>query len=182
MKIVELVENKKPHLYLDMDGVQADFFGEWARHHNVPDYKDIPDREKAIDILAHSSPVQVYKFFHELPPLKGGVQLIRWLKSNKIPFTVLSAPLKGPYAQSSIKAKKDWLDQYNPGTSNKAIFTGDKYLYATKNGKPNVLVDDFGKYINAWREAGGIGIKHDDNSTADTIHQLEKIYFNKSDK
>ena len=178
MKITELLD-KKPHLYLDMDGVQADFFGEWARHHNVPTYKNIPNREEAIDILANSSPEQVYKFFRELPHLEGGMEIIRWLKSNRIPFTVLSAPLKGPYTQASIKAKKDWLDEYNPGTSDKAIFTGDKYLYATKNGMPNVLVDDFGKYIMAWREAGGIGIKHDDATTANTIKQLEKIYLDK---
>lgn len=175
------ITNKKslPHLYLDMDGVQADFFGEWARHHNVPSYKHIPNREEAIDILAHSTPQQVYKFFRELPPLEGGIEIINWLKSNKVPFTVLSAPLKGPYTQASIKAKKDWLDEYNPGTSGKAVFTGDKYLYAVKNGQPNVLVDDFGKYIAAWREAGGIGVKHDDATTANTIKQLEKIYFNK---
>lgn len=181
MKIIELFEDTKqiPHLYLDMDGVQADFFGEWARHHNVPDYKDIPDREKAIDILAHSSPEQVYKFFRELPPLQGGMKIINWLKSNKIPFTVLSAPLKGPYTKASIQAKKDWLDQHNFDTSDKAIFTGDKHLYATTNGKPNVLVDDFGKYINAWQNAGGIGIKHDDSTTNSTLKQLEKIYFNK---
>lgn len=181
MKISQLFEqsNNTPHLYLDMDGVQADFFGNWAKLHNVLTYKDIGDRELAIDELAHSSPEQVYKFFRELPPLSGGIQILKWLKTNKIPFTVLSAPLRGPYSKASIKAKKDWLDQYNPGTSDNAIFTGDKYLYATKNGTPNVLVDDFGKYINAWREAGGIGIKHDDTSTTNTIKQLEKIYSDK---
>jgi 5'(3')-deoxyribonucleotidase len=180
MKANEIIGKKEiPHLYLDMDGVTADFFGEWARHHNVPTYKHIPNREEAIDILAHSSPKQVYTFFRELPPLKGGLQIINWLKSNKVPFTVLSAPLKGPYSKYSIQAKKDWLDQYNPGTSNDAIFTGDKFLYAVRNGKPNVLVDDFGKYINAWREAGGIGIKHDDVSTGTTIKQLEKLYLDK---
>lgn len=177
MKVKEI--EGPPHLYLDIDGVQADFFGEWARHHNVPTYKHIPDREEAIDILAHSNPKQVYKFFRELPPLKGGLEIINWLKTNKVPFTVLSAPLKGPYSYASIKAKKDWLDQYNPGTSNKAIFTGDKFIYATKDGNPNVLVDDFGKYITAWRQAGGIGIKHEDQNTSSTLKQLEKIYLNK---
>lgn len=181
MKIYQLFENAQdiPHLYLDMDGVQADFFGNWAKLHGVSNYKDIGDRELAIDELAHSSPEQVYKFFLELPPLPGGIKILKWLKANKIPFTVLSAPLRGPYSKASIKGKKDWLDQYNPGTSGRAIFTGDKYLYATKNGKPNVLVDDFGKYINAWREAGGIGIKHDDDNTDNTIKQLEKIYSDK---
>ena len=45
MKIRELLENMQimPHLYLDMDGVQADFFGAWANSHNVKNYKEIPD-------------------------------------------------------------------------------------------------------------------------------------------
>lgn len=184
MKISQLFEDKQPipHLYLDMDGVQADFFGEWARHHNVPDYKDIPNREQAIELLAHSNPQRVYKFFRELPLLPEGKKLIQWLKTNKIPFTVLSAPLTGPYSKYSIKGKKDWLDQYNPGTSQDAIFTGDKFLYATKNGEPNVLVDDFGKYINAWREAGGIGVQHQEGMLSSTISQLEKIYSKFLDK
>ena len=85
-------EKKMPHLYLDMDGVQADFFGSWADMHNVPHYKAIPHPEQAIEELATSSPEQVYKFFRDLKPLTGGMRIIMWLKDNKIPYTVLSAP------------------------------------------------------------------------------------------
>jgi hypothetical protein len=148
----------------------------------VPTYKHIPNREEAIDLLAHSDPKQVYEFFRQLPQLSGGIKIVNWLKTNKIPFTVLSAPLKGPYSKYSIQAKKDWLDEHNPGTSSNAIFTGDKFLYATKNGVPNVLVDDFGKYITAWNDAGGIGVKHDDRDTNYTIKTLEKIYSKFLDK
>ena len=42
---MEDTSKKMPHLYLDMDGVQADFFGAWAAMHNVGNYKDIPDTE-----------------------------------------------------------------------------------------------------------------------------------------
>lgn len=181
MKIFELFENKTnniPHLYLDMDGVQSDFFGEWARHHNVPDYKEIPNRENAIDLLAHSSPKQVYKFFRELPVLVDGMKIVKFLKRNKIPFTILSAPIIGPYSKYSIKGKKDWLDEHNPGTSSNAIFTIDKFLYATKNNTSNVLIDDYGKNINAWNNAGGIGIKHEDGNSDDTINKLKQIYSN----
>ena len=183
MRIRELLEEvesepeqKMPHLYLDMDGVQADFFGAWAQKHNVPTYKEIPRREEDIEVLANSSPEQVYQFFKDLKPLTGGMRIVMWLKDNKIPYTVLSAPLRGPYASSSVEAKKHWLDEYNPGTSGDAIFTGRKYKYATQDGEPNVLVDDFGKYLDAWSNAGGIAVKHEDSNTANTIHELEKIY------
>lgn len=187
MKITELLlENEeteqKPHLYLDMDGVQADFFGAWADKNNVPHWKAINDKEGEIEKLAHSSEKDVYDFFRDLKPLRGGQQIIAWLKKNNIPFTVLSAPLRGPYADASKQAKRDWLDQYNPGTSGNAIFTSAKYKYATKDGVPQVLVDDFGPYLQKWSDAGGIAVKHEDefedpNSAEETIKQLEKIYF-----
>jgi len=185
MRIFELFEaenqQKMPHLYLDMDGVQADFFGAWAKKHGVEHWKAIQNKEAEIEQLANSSAKEVYDFFRDLAPLRGGLKIISWLRANKIPFTVLSAPLRGPYNNASIEAKKDWLDQYNPGTSGDAIFTGEKYKYAMKDGQPQVLVDDFGKYLQAWSNAGGIAVKHEDeyedpNSAAETIKQLEKIY------
>lgn len=180
MRINELTQ-KMPHLYLDMDGVQADFFGAWAKRHNVDHYKAIVDREKEIEELAHSSPEQVYEFFRELKPLPGGIKIIQWLQTNKIPYTVLSAPLRGPYADASKRAKKDWLDEYHPGTSGNAIFTSEKYKFAVSNGTPNVLVDDFGPYLKKWEQAGGIPVKHEDeyedpSSAENTIAMLTKLY------
>ena len=178
-----LMENFKemPHLYLDMDGVQADFFGAWAKSHGHEHWKSIADKEEKIQELANSSAKQVYDFFKELTPLKGGQKIIHWLRKNSIPFTVLSAPLRGPYANASKQAKRDWLDEFNPGTSGKAIFTSAKFKYAMKDGQPQVLVDDFGPYLQKWRDAGGIAVKHEDeyedpNSADSTIAQLEKIY------
>lgn len=165
-----------PHLFLDLDGVCADFFGAWADHHNVPSYKDIQDPEGAIDKLAASGPEAVYDFFLNLKLLPGGQTIIRWLSDNHVPYTVLSAPLRGePHA--AIAGKKAWLDIHNPGTSQYAIFTSQKYKYAVKDGHPQVLVDDFGKYIKDWAAAGGISIKHDETTAEHTISQLEKIYL-----
>lgn len=187
MKITELLEDlglneeKMPHLYLDMDGVQADFFGAWANRHKVDHWKAVKDKEIEIDKLAHSSGEQVYDFFRNLEPLSSGKQIIDWLRQNNIPYTVLSAPLRGPHSKDSIRAKKDWLDVHHPGTSQDAIFTSEKYMHAMDGGRSNVLVDDYGPYIQKWVDAGGIGVKHEeehkDPSTGDkTIAQLEKIY------
>jgi len=175
----------KPHLYLDMDGVQADFFTAWAQWHNrkfgqshVERYKDIgskEQRENSIIELSAEGPEFIEKFFASLPVLPGGQRLVAWLKQNRIPFTVLSAPLRGMNGPS-IAGKKFWLDRHNPGTSGSAIFTGDKARMATKGGRPNVLVDDYKKYVNAWNDAGGIGILYRDASVNDVISQLAKIY------
>jgi hypothetical protein len=180
-------QTKLPHLYLDMDGVQADFFGAWADKHGVSHWKAIQNKEGEIEELAHSNPDKVYKFFRDLKPLSGGQQIITWLKKHNIPYTVLSAPLRGPYAEISKQAKRDWLDEHNPGTSNTAVFTSKKSQYAITDGIINVLVDDFGPYIQKWVDAGGIPVKHEDehevpNSAELTITLLEKIYSPYIDK
>ena len=180
MKIDDITK-KVPHLYLDMDGVQADFFGAWADKHNVSHWKAIVNKENEIEELANSNPEAVYNFFRNLQPLPGGMEIVKWAQKNKIPYTVLSAPLRGPYADYSKKAKKDWLDEFHPGSSSNAIFTSRKQQFAVTDGIANVLVDDFGPYIQKWTDAGGIPVKHEDESevasaASDTIAQLEKIY------
>lgn len=174
MKVKEL--NIKPHLYLDMDGVQCDFYQGVADLFGYTSYKDIPNPEELITELANSNPKQVFDFFANLEILPGGLKLLNYLKVNKIPFTILSAPLRGPYSKYSILGKKEWLNKYNPGASKNAIFTSEKYLYAQKNDRPNVLVDDLDKNINQWRAKGGIPIKHLDSTIDNTIKELEKIY------
>ena len=164
-----------PHLYLDMDGVQADLFHAMAKREKVEHWDDIRDQEDAIQRLALSGPLEVYQLFRELDPLPGGMRIIQWLHQNHIPFTVLSAPLRMEH-EASKEAKRDWLDQYNPGTSETAIFTSKKHQYAMTNGRPNVLVDDFKYYLQNWANAGGIAVKHSDATTDHTIQQLEKIY------
>jgi hypothetical protein len=175
MKIFELTKKPMPHLYLDMDGVQADLFHEVARREKVDHWDDIPDQDKAITRLSLQGPDAVYDLFRNLDPLPGGMSIVKWLKNNNIPFTILSAPLRNE-PEASIKAKKDWLDQHNPGTSQTAKFTKRKDMYAITNGHPNVLVDDFNYYLDKWRDAGGIAVKHSDATTAKTLEQLEKIY------
>ena len=187
MKIVELLVEQKdkpkkmPHVYLDMDGVQADFFGAWSKKSGVDHWKAIGNKEQEIELLANSSAKEVYDFFYDLEPLSGGMEVISWLQQNNIPYTVLSAPLRGPYKEASVRAKKDWLDKYHPGSSSKAIFTDQKFKHAMSGNNPNVLVDDFGKYLSAWDGAGGIAVKHEDqyedpNTGSHTIKKLEQIF------
>jgi len=52
MKIFELLneetQEKMPHLYLDMDGVQADFFGAMSKKLGVDHHTAITDKESEI--------------------------------------------------------------------------------------------------------------------------------------
>jgi len=181
----EEFSNRKPHLYLDQDGVQADFFTAWAQWHNrkfgqshVERYKDIgskEQREQSISELNKEGPEFIERFFDSLPVLPGFPRLIQWITKHDIPFTVLSAPLRNNEA-ASIQGKRTWLARHNPQGAANPIFTSDKARLATAGGQPNVLVDDFKKYAQAWRDAGGIAILHRDNNVEETIRQLSRIY------
>ena len=50
-----------------------------------------------------------------------------------------------------------------------------KQKFATKDDKPNVLIDDYIKNIREWEAAGGIGIHHTDVSK--TISELKRLGF-----
>ena len=183
MKTTEfLTKNKyKPHLYLDMDGVQADFFKAWSKYEGVIDYKDIPKPEASISRMASEGSEFVYRFFRDLDTLRGGLRVIDWLQEHDIDYTILSAPLRYEH-QASIMGKKEWLDKHHAGASESAIFASDKSKYATDSeGRPNVLIDDFGKNIVPWDKAGGIGIKHDPFDAGPTITALEHIYLDKDE-
>ena len=191
MRISELESDKMPHLFLDMDGVQADFFTQWAswwsskvNDPNIQWYKDIGDKEQreiSIAALQAEGHEFVYQFFATLPVLSGCDAILNWISKNNIPCTVLSAPLRSPkedkkkiITQASIEGKKYWLSQHN--SSMPAIFEGRKEKYATTNGHPNVLIDDHKKYISGWEAAGGIGVLHRWNDTQSTIKKLNDIY------
>lgn len=166
------------HVYLDMDGVQADFCEHWSKYYNQ-EFKHIIGQTE-IKRLTESNPEEVYHFFRNLPPMRGGMRLVYWLKANKIPFTILSAPLIGDYTASSIRAKIGWLDEHNPGTSKTAIFERKKYLFATTDGEPNILIDDYDKNIREWKDAGGISIMYEDEhkvpgSYRKVIKELKRV-------
>ena len=186
MKIKELFEdiNKKPHVFLDMDGVQCDLAGALQEAIGVSHYEAKEKTEDEIERLANSSPEAVYDFFANLKQLPGGKKITDWLNSNNISYTILSAPLRGPYAEDSVKGKLDWLQKHTPNAVKGAIFKHDKHEHALDNNKPNILIDDYHKKIKAWNNAGGIAIQHEDeykvpDAAERTIKRLEEIFFNK---
>jgi len=167
-----------PHLYLDMDGVQCDFFSAWAKLFGKERYKELgdkPERERKINDLNSRGPEFIEKFFATLPVLPNCNKLLSFLETNKIPTTILSAPLRGNN-EASVKGKLEWLSKHNPSMKDTALFRGDKERLAMKGGHPNVLVDDHKENIRRWEAAGGIGVLYRDENPEQALAQLRKIY------
>ena len=50
-----------------------------------------------------------------------------------------------------------------------------KQRFATTDGKPNVLVDDYIKNIKEWESKGGIGVHH--TTVSKSISELNRLGF-----
>lgn len=163
--INENISDTKPVIYLDMDGVLADFFGEWAKLDGKNHYKDINDKEAALQLIReHPS------FWLDLPLLEHAKELIRTVVNHYGEYYICTKPLKGDSRckQDKMQWIRTHLSDMPPA---KVIITNNKSKYATQNGVPAVLVDDYGVNINAWRNAGGIGLKYEPKSSG----EIQKI-------
>ena len=163
-------------IYLDMDGVIADFFRAFAEKNNVKHWKSIKEKEKALVDLHNTD------FFNTIPTFGNNtykiVQKVRDLSwSLDSDWGICSSPLRGDHNNSAYW-KRQWLERHNcmPEVEN-CIFTSNKHKYAVNKltGKPNILVDDKIDNIKRWEAAGGIGIlfQTDQDDINDLFNKLE---------
>ena len=168
MRLFEIA--RKPTLYLDMDGVLADFFGAWAQTHGVPHYKQIPKSEIAASLDRIGE--QAEEFFATLPMLPGAEQLLRAAHASG-GYTILSSPLERN-EEPSRAGKRRWIDTHLGAYPPDAIiFERNKAKYANRNGTRNILIDDYGVNVRAWQDAGGLAFKHRYKDTVATIEWLK---------
>ena len=158
-------------VFVDMDGVLADFFGEWQKLIGK-DWRKVKDIEPALQKIRDKD-----DFWLNLPLLPQAKNLLGVIKKVKGSYSILSSPL--PNDPNSEPHKREWikknLDFFPPEN---VIITHDKAKFATNpDGTPNILIDDFGKNIASWEAAGGEGFKHKDHKferTAKAIQQHMK--------
>jgi 5'(3')-deoxyribonucleotidase len=155
-------------LYVDMDGVLADFFGEWAKLMGVNNWKDIKDVDSALTKIKEQP-----NFWVNLPLTSNALQLLSAIKAYKGRYNILSAPLPGD--ANSKPQKMAWIKKnLSSFPPQKIILDHNKAKYAKQpDGTPNGLIDDYGKNIASWTAAGGIAIKHEDSNVQHTIDKLD---------
>lgn len=126
-------------VYIDMDGVVADFCG--SQHFTKTD-------------PLTRSPSRMYEvgFFETLPPIQGALWGVRsLLKNPNLDIFICSQPVK----ESSISytEKANWIAKWLPELSGKIILTQNKEHLAGPN---RILIDDAGwKWKDKWEAAGG---------------------------
>ena len=156
---------EEPIVYVDMDGVLADFFGGVEKLYGVEHWKDLTSskdegglKQEVINRITGTD------FFATLPEFPTSDQLIAMVKKfTGGTFSILTSPLRGDH-ENSTKYKKIWITQHiaNP---EQLIVTGRKEAYANDkaSGTPNILIDDRPTNIERWQNAGGYGILYQAN-------------------
>jgi len=155
-ELIRATSNTK--IYLDMDGVLADFFAEYAKLAGVTSgsYRDIPPA-KADPTLNKMIGTD---FFLRLPKFPTADSLVKLaLKYGKV-YNICSSPLRGDH-KNSEHWKREWIKKNLNPQPTEIIITGQKERHAVNtDGSPNILIDDRGSNIANWRAKGGIGIKY----------------------
>ena len=159
-------------IYVDMDGVLADFFGEWAKLMKVDHFSKIDKEHKIGDALQAIRDTD--NFWLNLPLLPQAKQLLLVIKQIKGEYNICSSPLADD--PNSEPHKREWIKKnlafFPP---KEVIITSNKPEYATQqDGTPNILIDDFGKNVNEWEAAGGTAFKYKDHKFERTANAIKQ--------
>lgn len=143
-------------IYLDMDGVIADFDARYKKLYKI--YPSEADTYKVFD-----------KFFTQfiddqqfakLDLMSDAVELIEYLKTLSIPTEILSSTSSEKRDAEIRKQKLEWLDKHNI-TFPVNLVPGKRFKKDYSNSNV-LLIDDTSVNIDQWRKEGGVGILHKD--------------------
>lgn len=150
-------------LYLDMDGVLADFDAGYERAFGVR----LDRREYVVDGIDRvdwQRMALTSNFFLELPPMPDLWEL--WRGISSLSPTILSA--SPSIVADATENKKEWIRRHL-GTV-PSIFVSNAERKAEYCRPGDVLVDDYPKYRHSWERAGGRFILH--RSARETLREL----------
>jgi 5'(3')-deoxyribonucleotidase len=137
-------------VFVDLDGVLADFDGFYASQFGITPDRDAPEPPgfwKRID--DHG------RFFRDMPPLPDAMRLWDGVKLyHPEPIILTGIPLT-PGAEEQ---KREWVAEHIQSDARVICCRSkDKRNY----GRPgDILIDDWKKYRHLWEEMGGVFILH----------------------
>ena len=124
---------KKKYIYLDMDGMLADFFGE----------------PNAVERFANEQ-----GFFYKLQPIFVNLQVARKLVAS--PYCSVRVLSKSPNKQAD-KDKRAWLKKWLPELkpSRIILIRNEQEKSEFMQTKKGILFDDYGKNCREWLSVNG---------------------------
>lgn len=165
--------NRITEIFLDMDGVIADFESHYTEKFGI----SASEMRKSRDRKEYGASWEAFvrdREFQNLPWFPGGKELIGYLNGLPIPTTILSSSGGEKFHEEVTLQKYYWLDDRNiqymrnivAGRSKKKLFAHSHAL----------LIDDTHDVVEAFREGGGHAILH--RSFIETKDKIEAIRLN----
>ncbi len=169
----EDMTDTKPIVYLDMDGVLADFFGGVEFLYGVEHWKELTnDKTKDLkkQVIDRITGTDFFAVLPKFPTADALIDMVKKFTGGK--FSINTSPLRGDH-ENSAKYKKVWIAN-NIEKPNDIVVTGRKETYAKDKGTgtPNILIDDRPVNIQRWQDAGGYGILYQANR--DSLDKVKK--------
>lgn len=174
--------NDKLRIFCDMDGCISDWSSSFKKI--CPEDLDARGYEAKYGKNSFWHLIDQYgsKWWADLPWTTNGRKLWDFIyyNFNFDDIYILSAPSKN----FCIEGKLVWLERElglkGPPCTNGALWKGEKIIFEKKKhlvctGHRDILIDDTLPKINAWTDAGGTGILHDDMTYLETIKKLSEI-------
>ena len=163
----------KPIVYLDMDGVLADFFGGVENLYGVSHWKELTsDKTKDLkkEVIDRITGTDFFATLPKFPTADSLIDMVKTFTGGK--FSINTSPLRGDH-ENSGKYKRVWISN-NIEQPDEIIVTGRKESYAKDkaSGTPNILIDDRPVNIQKWQAAGGYGILYQANR--DSLTKVKK--------
>ena len=125
----EAMEDAKPTVYLDMDGVLADFFGGVEKLYGVSHWKELTaDKTKDLkkEVIDRITGTDFFATLPKFPTADGLIDMVKTFTGGK--FSINTSPLRGDH-ENSGKYKKVWITN-NIETPAEIVVTGRKETYA----------------------------------------------------
>jgi hypothetical protein len=152
-------------IYIDMDGVIADFSKRYKEKFRVTPEETRNNKE----FNGYFAKFIEDGEFSTLDLMTDAKQLLDFVSELDVPKEILSSTARPQNHGMIAPQKQMWLNKHN--IHYKANFVPGKSLkhkYATPN---SIIIDDTKSVIDDWNKAGGIGILHTD--AASTIATLK---------
>lgn len=141
-------------IYVDMDGVIANFNKRYLEKFNVS-----PEQTRSNREFDHYFKKFIEdREFATLEPMADMNLLLMFLQSRNIPKEILSSTSREEHYDAISEQKKEWLEKQN--INFKQNFVPGKRLKAQFATPNSILIDDTLSVIDDWNKAGGIGILH----------------------
>ena len=152
-----------PIIFLDVDGVLADFIGGVGEHLGKrPLYEDpnanLPRGYISIGKIYGTSEEHAWSgdsfgFWTGLKKTYCADQIMNYVNATGLPYYFLTAPSKGEHC---VRGKIHWLQKHYDAHRDQIIFTNQKHLLAAPS---RILLEDHPDNLSKWNFHGGADIK-----------------------